>query len=235
MKINKIVFDIRERLSLYQDDSNITNEYLIYLIGIYREKMLKNEMNNYQTIVSPLNTQSFCMPLEEVSAFTCGMELDCETIVRTKFPIPNPIKYLGGVGITAVRLADRRSKPLAKIDREAVPYFLHAKFRNGIYYFIDSDMHLYFLSKNDCINFIPCVYITGIFSDPLELEDFNFECVDCNEGETTPKCYDPLESDYPLTGDLVTDVVGLIQEMLTSSLNISEDKHNNADDTKFEQ
>ena len=228
MKLDKLVYDIRERLSQYQDDSNITNEYITYLIGIYREKILKNELNNYQMIVSPMVIQSFCLELEEVSAYDCGIDFNCEKILRTKRPIPKPIKSHIGPAITSVKPVSKMARSFSLVEKEGLPYFMNGKYNTGIYYYLDNDMHIYFISKQETLKLMECVYVSGVFSDPFELVDYTDECA-CNVDNPTT-CFNELEMDYPITGDHIADIANLVIEVLINKLQIPEDKNNNAND-----
>lgn len=228
MKLNKIVYDVRESLSQYQDDSNISDEYIIHLINTYREKILKNELNNLQSIVSPMTLQSFCIKLEEVSAYDCGIDFNCETVLRSVKPIPVPIKTFYGPAITLVKTVGLFSKIMSMISQTQATYYLNNKFAKSVYYFLDPQMYLYFISRNEEYKMIDCVSIQGVFSDPFELSEYS-NCCDCEDTQENT-CANDLEINYPITGDLVADVVTLVVERLAHKLSVPEDKTNNSDD-----
>lgn len=225
MKLEKIIYDIRERLSQYQDDSKITDEYIAHLIGIARDTVLKNELNSYQNILSPMIMQSFCMELEMASAYDCGIESHCETMLRTVKPLPTPIKTAIGAAITSVKAAGKLAKPIRIISKEQAYYVLDTKYNKSLYCFIDTDLRLYFVSKNKMHTFMDCIYVTGVFSDPFELKDYGGTC-SCDG--PSKECFNELEMDYPVTGDHVYGITNMVFEILGRKLEIPEDKVNDS-------
>ena len=189
MKLNKIIYDIRESLNQSTDDSYLSDEYISYLIGVYRAEILKNELNNFQRTTNPVNTQSFSLEVEEVSKYDCNIDVDCETILRTKQPIPSPIKMHTGSSLTMVRPTDITSKPFVPFDQSRIQYIMNSKFSRSIYYFLGSDLHLYFIGKDDAYKLMKCVNISGVFADPLDLENYK-KCCDCTGVENI--CFDIL-------------------------------------------
>lgn len=226
MKLDKLIYDVREGVSQYQDDSLITDDYIIYLLGTFRSKILKNQLNNYQVIINPLTQQTLCLELEEVPVFECGIEFGCDTIIRTVRPIPLPLKSHLGLAITSVRTVDRLSIPMKPIQPESAPYHLKGKFNNSIYYFVGTDLKIYFVSKNTMLNLLDCISITGIFADPLELEEYS-NCCNCEDSDET-KCFDIYESNYPADPDLADDITRYVIEKLINKLQTPTDNNNNA-------
>lgn len=226
MKLDKLVYDVRESVSQYQDDSLITDDYIIYLLGTFRSKILKNQLNNFQVIINQLTQQTLCLELEEVPVFECGIEFGCDTIIRTVRPIPLPLKSHLGLAITSVRTVDRLSVPMKAIQPEAASYHLSGRYNNSIYYFIGTDMRIYFISKNKMLNLLDCISITGIFADPLELEDYS-NCCGCDDSEET-QCYNIYESDYPVDPDLADDITRYVIEKLVNKLQNPTDSVNDA-------
>lgn len=228
MKLDKLVYDVREALAQYQDDSLITDDYIIFILNNIRSKIIRNQLNNYQDVISPLMLQSFCLELEEVSAYDCGYDLNCDTIIRTARPVPIPIKHHYGLALTTVRTMDRLGKSLRSIEPEAASYFMNSRFSNSIYYFVGSDLRLYFVSKNTMLKLMDCISITGIFADPLELEDYS-TCCGCDT-DVEAKCFNMYESDYPIDPSMVDDLTRLAIEKLLNKLQINTDNSNNATD-----
>ena len=90
--IRKIVYDVREALKQYKDDSEIDDRYIIYLYNNKRAKYLRQDLNNFQRTVDNSIVQKLCLELEEVSINECNVDYDCGTIMRTKRPIPKPLE-----------------------------------------------------------------------------------------------------------------------------------------------
>ena len=223
MRLNKIIYDIRESLNQTTDDNTFSDEYLSYLIGIYRAEILKNELNNFQRITNVSNIQSFCLELEEISQYDCIINIDCETILRSKQPLPSLIKTHIGTSLTSVRPIDRTAKNFTYIDESRLSFLSNSKFGKSIYYFIGSDLHIYLVSKSDAHKLMKCINISGIFADPLELSEYK-NCCGCEDTEDT--CFDILETDYAVSSDQLSSIVTLIAQRLISKLQVPNDNAN---------
>lgn len=225
MKVNKIIYDVREYLKQYSNDSDLDDRYILHLYNIKRAKYLRQELNNYQRTTDTTIQQTLCLELEEVNVLQCGIDLDCETIVRTKLPIPKPLELHLKSALTAVRPVKRISPSFNFTTKERAIYSHFSPIGNGIYAFLDTDLHIYLVSKLDTIKLIDCITITGIFEDPLELTNY-FNCCGC---ETPIKCFDIDESDYPLQPHYIDLIKNEIVRELTGKINIPEDTENNSD------
>ena len=224
MRFDKIIYDVRESLNFNSDDVNITDEYIAYLISVYRAELLKHELNSQQRTVSPINIQSFCLEMEEVSSFDCGIDVGCETILRSKQQLPSLIKTHIGNSLTMVRPIDRKARSFTLIEEARLSYLPNSKFTKSIYYFIGSDSHMYLVSKSDTFKLIKCINVSGIFADPLELQDYK-NCCNCDNSEDN-NCFDIYESDYPISADQIPMIVTLIGQRLVTKLQIPNDNVN---------
>ena len=86
-------------------------------------------------------------------------------------------------------------------------------------------MYLYVISRNDLVNLIECVSVTGIFEDPLSLSLFN-TCCGC---ETKTSCYDEDTTDYPLQSHHIDTIREEIKLVLKDKLQIPEDRVNDSE------
>ena len=226
MKLNKLVYDIRESLKFYSNDNDIDDRYLTYLIGIKRSKFFRQELNNFQRTTDITSTQTLCPKLEEVSINQCNIDFDCETIVRTKDPIPKPLELHIKSALTSVRSTNRISVPFSFVTKERALYSMHSSFNNGIFAFLDNDLHIYFISKLDTLKLIECVTVTGVFEDPLALLNYT-NCCGCNDASP---CFDLDTVDYPLQPHYIDLIRGEIVQDLTSKFKIPEDNQNDSED-----
>lgn len=225
MIAEKLVYDVREHLKQYTNDSELDDRYILYLYGIKRSKYIRQDLNNIQRSVDAVITQTLCLELEEVSVLQCGLDLDCETIVRTKRPIPKPIELHIKSAITSVRPIKRISPSFNFISKERAVFSQYSVFNKGIYAFLDNDMHIYFVSQLDTLSLIDCISITAIFEDPLALADYK-NCCGCDD---EVKCFDLLKSEYPLQPHYIDLIKNEIVDELVNKLKIPEDTENNSD------
>lgn len=230
MKLNELVYDVREMLSQHHDDSSITDEYIIYNINNIRSVILKSQMNSFNQIISPIVQQTLCLEVELTDPYECGMSFGCERILRTVEPIPTPIKHYLGLALTSVKPVNMLSTPLVKIDQSSAQYISPSRGRskNTAYYFIGSDMRIYIVGSNETLNILDCISVTGVFTNPLDLSNYK-KCCDCN-GDEEEVCYDYLTSDYPMDNTHASDLTDLVFRKLIQNLQIPKDNLNDAKD-----
>lgn len=225
MKLDKLVYDIREALKEYSDDSEFSNRYIEYLISVKRSKYLKQELDKFGSKFNNSITQTFCSPIEKVNANECGISLDCDTIYRTSLVIPELLQLTTRDALQRVASVNRLSKPFTIIDRTRAPFAGNSIFNKATKVFLNNDDRLYFIFPEE-VNLIENVSITGVFEDPLELSADRY-CNECNA-----ECYDPYEHNYPMTPHLV-DLVRLdIIKELSGLENLKEDIKNDSQDER---
>lgn len=229
MILENIIYDVRESLKAYTDDSEISNEYIIYLYGIKRSKYLRQELNNYQRTTDISVTQTLCLGLERVSVNECGLDLDCATIVRTKRPIPQPLELHIKSAITSVKPTERISIPFNFVTKQKAIYSKHSPFNRAIFAFLDNDRYIYLISEDETLNLLECLTITGVFENPLDLANYT-NCCSCTSNSLP--CFDEMTSNYPLQPHYIDLIKNEIVNELIKKLNIPEDTKNNSVDDK---
>jgi hypothetical protein len=226
-KINQIIYDIREAVKEFTDDTELDDRRLEYLINTKRAKYLRQDLNNFQKTTDVSIQQSFCLELEEVSSDECGLDLYCDKIVRTKKPLPTAIELHTKPAITRIKPTNKIAATFNLISREKAPFLADSPYSKSVYAFIDTDNHVYFISKSDTYKLIECISITGIFENPSDLESYS-NCCGCSEEETTP-CYTE-DSEYPLQPHYVDLITREIIRDLMQYKQIPEDKVNDSND-----
>ena len=226
MKLENIIYDVLESLKQYTGDSELDPRYIIYLYNIKRAKYLRQELNNYQRTTDITVTQTLCLGLEKVPIEQCGVNYTCETILRTKRPIPKPIELHTKSAITVVRPTTKVSIPFNFISKEKAVYSMYSPYNKGIYAFLDNDLHIYLVSNLNTLDLIDCLTITGIFEDPLDLVNYQ-NCCNCDIVST---CFDEYSSDYPLQPHYIDLIKNEIVKELVAKINLPEDNQNNSND-----
>jgi hypothetical protein len=79
--------------------------------------------------------------------------------------------------------------------------------------------------KGDYQN-MSCIEITGIFANPMELENYA-KCCDC---PTSNICFDPEIDNYPVFDYMINDIVSIVTQQILTKENIPLDRENNSDD-----
>jgi hypothetical protein len=163
------------------------------------------------------------MPLCEDTWVDCDCipDIDCK-ILKSRFKLPKAltartgiyitVRYFSGkeIGQTTISGMRHRKNSLTKAKRAA--------------WFIDNN-YIYVLGVPK--NMLKSVYITGVFLDPTELEDITH----CGPNDDE-SCFDVMEDDYPISGELIEPMYKMALQYLTGSFRYPEDEANNASDVK---
>lgn len=222
----QLEYDIREALKEYTDDSELDSRYIHYLINIKRAKFLKQRLDQLGRKFNNRILQTFCLGTERVSINECGLDLECDTILRTKRKLPDFLQLTDKDAIERIAPSNRLSKKFNLIPKEKASYLSNAYHPNKIKTYLHNDGYLYFISNDDI--FLECVSITGVFENPLDLIDYS-NCCDCDDQNNTP-CIDIDTIEYPLEIELI-DIVreDIIRDLLRVK-QIPEDKINDSND-----
>ncbi len=226
MILNKIIFDVKEQLNQYQNDSEIDDRYIIYLYGIKRAKYLRQQLNNMQISIDNSILQTLCIGLEEVSHNECDIDEDCGTIMRTKTKIPKPLDTHLKSMLTSVKPITRLTIPFNFVNKTQATFSKYSNFGKSIYAFLDTDQYIYLVSESEAVKLIQCITITGVFEDPLELANYA-NCCNC---EIPKSCFDEMTTDYPLQAHYIDLIREEIVNTLIGKLKLPEDKENNSND-----
>lgn len=221
MKLNNLIFDIREKLKLNSDDIDITDEYLAHLINVKRTYLIKQRFSNATRNIPEEVKQIICLDLDVID--TISGEPCFGDILVSKNKIPSLIEIGGRSAIIAVRVNDIFYPHINIISTERLPYVGYNKWlKKQIYVALDADNKLYFKSDNPLHLNLESVKLIGVFSDPEE--------ADAMSCETSQEC-DYYEKNYPIESYLVSDLITLIAKELGVTLNIPNDNVNNSDES----
>lgn len=231
MTLDKIIYDIREQVNAFSDDSEIDDRYIIHLYNIKRPKYLRQDLNNFNRSIDKSIQQKFCLKMEKVSSDTCGIKLDCGTILRSTQPIPKPLELHTKSAIVSINPTNILSLPFNFINIDRLHYIKNSAFPNNIYSFIGVDNYVYVYSLNESYELIECLSITGVFEDPLELQNYK-NCCDCEEEKP---CFDMMTTDYPLQPHYIDIIRNEVVQSLIGKLHIPTDKTNDSEDQNSQQ
>ena len=229
MTANKLIFDIKEAIKEYSDDSEIDGRYILYLYGIKRAKYIRRELNSMQRAVDVNVQQTICLEMELTTAEECNIGFSCKSLLKSKKEIPDTISLHTKNAIIRVAPSDKLSKPFDFTTREKVIYSKNSSFPNSIYSFLHDDNHIYLVSESESLKLLECISVTGIFEDPLELEKYS-NCCGCTATESP--CFDYNTIDYPIPTHLIDIIREEIILDLLRSKKIIEDKDNDSNNEK---
>lgn len=226
-KVNELLYDIREAIHAFSDDSETDNRHLLYLYNVKRAKYLRQDLNNYQKTVDNSILQTICLGMEEVSINECSVDYSCGTILRSTQPVPRPIELHTKTAITKVKPIKRLAVPFNFISKDKATYIEEAPFPNALYAFLDNDNYIYVYSASDSYKLLECITVTGVFEDPTALSEYS-DCCGCTASESP--CYSVDDSEYPLQPHYIDVIREEIIKDTLRTLQVPEDKINNSEE-----
>lgn len=208
MKFSEIVYMILDELKLSSDDAQFTEDHILFLVDKYRAFILKQKYSDIKKDIPDSNYQSINIDLEQDNSRI----LEERYILRSVNKIPDvlnigkpkvyPIDFLCNTEITY-------------ISRDRLRYTGFNKYlKNIIYCTIETDQHLYFLSKNPQLEHLKKINFFGIFNNSINV--LNKE--------------DVMQEEFPLESALVPVVIEFVIKELSGAIYRPDDENNNAKD-----
>ena len=214
-----IVYYILDMVKQLSDDSDITEDHIIYLAGKYRALILKKEYENKEDKIPESDQQVLCLHLEEVDAID-GSPCSGGSYLRTTEKIPDSL-----IGTPTVSLKDFFQGDIAYISKERMRYVGYNKYlKNIIYCALAPDDYLYLNSENPQFRYLEEIKVSGVFEDPEDVAKLS--CEGSDEEETC----DILDKRFPLEDSLVPQLFEMILKDILGVSYRPKDDYNNATD-----
>lgn len=209
MEKNKLVYEVREVIKAYSNDAKTTNEYILHVIDVTRAKYIRQHQKRNLGEDKVGFTQTLFLDLERVDKSYTPITpyLIEENILRTVKILPRIIgkSILKNIEIRPI---NRISTEIEFMDKARAMFITGAE-AGFIYSFLDDDMHLYFIGKDNMHEFLKRVAVTAILEVPTDI-------VATNELTTE------LE-DYPLPEHMWSLMKPEILEIMSKRLQIPVD------------
>lgn len=218
MTKKELIYTVFEKLKINSDDMDITEEFVSFLIDSKRAMLLKQKFDAKPWAMPVETKQELCMSLELTNK-VAGFEA-AGTILRTTESLPSSIKIKGKEGPVTVRKYDSSSIHINIIPLERIPFIGSNPFTaQMIYGTIDYDNKFYLLSGSGKINMMTDIKISDIFEDPSA----------ASEMECTESSLDIWDRQYPVELSMVDDIMKMVVQELSRTLQIPDDSDNDAD------
>lgn len=204
--LNELTYSVRESLNIHSDDSDISDEWIQFVLNNNRNKLIKQRVSNVKT---PLNDKF--KQLLEVDLIGAKNVLN-EAIVRSKDPIPRTIDINSINNRSTIFSPDILNKTFTLVPFTTLRYTgLRAHLASIIYCAYDPDNYLHISSKNSKFKLVRKVHIWDVFEDPSQVDDLD-------------------EVDYPILDSIIPDLLSMTIKEVGLKLQIPKDEVNNADD-----
>jgi hypothetical protein len=215
----ELIYNVREKLKLNSDDNDTSNEFIAHLIDVKRVKILKQRLAKTPWRAPIEFKQELCMDLEVVNNVN-GMSCFGQ-ILRTKIPLPNLIRLRGGNAGVTVRRSDKTALLIDLVDLSRLPFVGNGQFLSQLVYAaFDYDNRLYLVSNQSKHLLMESIQVGAMFEDVETAGDY-----ECGVDSTC----DTWERQYPLDVSIIDDVIGLVVQDLSRSINIPKDDNNDAE------
>lgn len=206
---------LRNRLKLHSDDSNFTDQYLYKLLVDARATLLRRRSDK-RNAIAPYVWQTLCVPLSESTFHNCDcISIGC-SVLKSTIKIPHVLMSRNNAQIRVTDLAGRSIPYTTEMDLQNNQYSKVKKDKTtwtiiGDYLYVFNDLNRAY------------VMVRGVFEDPAELATI----ATCGSGNTST-CYDLLNEDFPLDGDLNNALYKLVSEDLGITFQVTPDDSNDA-------
>ena len=214
----QIVYTVLDEIKSVNGDSYITEEHIIFLANQYRLFLLQQKINKEGAAsLSSAMQQVICLDLEEIDAIP---NLPCEggQYLRSVQKVPTIVKGTS----TSVFPYDYFKTNIQYISKDRMKYVGFNKYLQNIIYCTLFDDYLYFKSNNPQFLYLEQVKMQGIFEDAEAAASLS-----CDKEKD---CIDILDKEFPLSGDLIPQMLELLTRELYTALNRPSDEANNAND-----
>jgi hypothetical protein len=222
--IVEITYDIRELLKKFTDDTILTDRYIIHKVNTVRNKLLERSLNNFKGIKGQSVLQNYFEDLEEVSSYTSG-NFNCNTLLRTVNKVPQTLQIMNTQSLVRIKPVDMLSTKINFTTLDRLEYVAGATFKSNMYAFLDASNYLYIYSPKGDYKNMKQIEITGIFSNPLDLENFKK-----GNNTSTEIAYDKDVDHYPIFDHMINDIVNIVYNQLVQREQLPMDRQNNADE-----
>lgn len=214
-----IVYTVLDEIKSVNGDSYITEEHVIFLANQYRLFLLQQKINKEGAAsLSSSMQQVICLDLEKIDAIP---NLPCEggQYLRSVQKIPTIVKGTS----PSVFSYDYFKTNIQYISKDRMKYIGFNKYLQNIIYCTIFNDYLYFKSSNPQFLYLEQVKMQGIFEDAEAAASLS-----CDRENSS--CIDVLDTEFPLSGDLVPQMIELLTRELYTALNRPSDEANNSND-----
>ena len=218
--LKELTYMVLDELKLSSDDSYFNEEHVAFLIGKYRNFILRQQYKEVKKEIPESNYQTVCLKLIQVPAIS-GVPCEGGTFLRTEHRIP----FLTTLSTPKIHVGGYYDSNVSYVSKERMQYVGHNKWlQNIIYASMGPDNYIYLTSSNPQFLYLDNIEITGIFEDPEKVDELN-----CGEDNI---CNDSRR--YPLEEGLIPQVIELVVKELTIPKYSPEDTKNDSSDNLAE-
>lgn len=215
MTLREIIYDVRESFRIMSDDSDITNEYIAFLIKNARATVLQQRYSDPRNVIPSVAYQSVTVPIGIYAKST----ITIPSIIKTTGNAHAPLKIYG------INVADTNLQvPLNVVNLERLPFVGHNTFTSDqIYCAVDENGYIIFNSHNNLYKLIDSVIARGVFEDPEAAYAITYPSGDFYLAK------------YPIAEVDLMDVRKLVDPKIANILNTTKDTLNDSTEERLDK
>lgn len=221
MTTNEIIYSVREALRRYTQDSTVDNREILFQVNLQRSLYYRNEFNKTQRSIDEDVKQTLCLELEVTTAAACGCSDSCNYLV-TKKAIPPMLELHNGPALSRITSIDQLQIPFNYVKFTQLPFTGNGRYNKQMLFVSRlPDNKLIFKSNNPQVTLLSHVFVTAVFENPKELENY------CDNNNVP--CFDD-DKPYPMKQHVLAYIMEPVINYFIAKLNIPRDNANNAND-----
>jgi hypothetical protein len=214
----ELIYDIRELVNAYSDDSNLSDEHIFFMIKNTRNLLIKQQMSNLRKDVPREALQVISLPMDIDKQ--CFNEFD---VIKSTIKIPATLDNTGRSDLhQAYVLGSRFIKNINIIDYNQLPFVGADKYAQAqLFLSVDHKNYLIGFNTEGRHLSLEEVEVEAVFQDPEEA--YKLSCD-----------YDPdvdfFDVEFPINGSLVSPLKNQVLQELLLKFKLPLDMQNNAED-----
>ena len=195
----ELVYNIKELLRDHVDDSLISERHILFLIGTYRAKYLRQLYSKRSKAFDDSAKQCVVLEMEKADPAVCGLTTEC-IVLKSVQKLPNLLRVQGRSTLSYVGPAFYGTRPFELIESEDAYAYTQDKYSKVAAYIEGG--YVYVIGKSPAVNLIKWIRVEGIYDTPGALE--GYKSCECSPDEDS-ECVDDF-TEYPVPGHLIADI-----------------------------
>lgn len=218
MTLREIIYDIKETLNSYSDDSKLSEEHIAFIVNNKRNMLLKQYMSNLKKEIPQEAIQLICLDLSNNK--NCFEEIE---VLKSTVRIPPTLDNTGRSNIINGYTPLRFIKNINIIDYSRIPFISSYKYnKTQLYLAIDPKSYLIVFNTENLHLDLEKIEIEGVFENPEEA--YNLSC------ENTSNNCDFYDAQYPIESALIDPLKNQVINELLLKYKIPFDNINDGED-----
>jgi hypothetical protein len=216
--LREIIYDVRELVNAYSDDSKLVDEHIAFMINNMRNTLLKQQMSNIRRVI----------PKEALQTISLSLEVDDNCfddikVLKSTIAIPATLDNTGRSDLHKIHPPSSRfAKNINTIDYSRLP-FISAQPFNELQLFVSVDQYsnLVVYNSKDKHLMLENIQVEGLFTNPEEAYALS---VNKQDG------VDFMDTPYPINSSLISPLKSQVMQELIMKYKLPIDTSNDAED-----